>query len=324
MSVRPATLQRIEAAHRFCAFYRGYLANHLPMALVALDAMGADDARLARFEREHVKTHLEPIGNDPAFQRAVEALEARIARDGGEAVLRFEVARLTAGVCSGAFHGAIRTAYALECDSVREMAHALAYWGLAFQALPEPPPFTGRETPHQVLCAIARDARFAKRRFPGNNIAERLGNAAKHPEFAALVARVDPVKLDIDSLAAAVIRAYAASNDFTMLHGVTGTHAFGMLAPFAPDPTRALAHLWQAVVAAYLGAGSPAVEGEALAGNRALGWKEIHALAIQCSDEHDVKLAYTCWREHARTGDDLYRRVASSRVCHALRETMAC
>jgi hypothetical protein len=37
-----------------------------------------------------------------------------------------------------------------------------------------------------------------------------------------------------------------------------------------------------------------------------------------------VKLAYSCWREGARTGDDLYRRVASSRVCKALRETMAC
>jgi hypothetical protein len=151
-----------------------------------------------------------------------------------------------------------------------------------------------------------------------------LKNAAKHPEVTAFVARVDPAKLSVDSLAAAVIRVYAASNDFTMLHGVTGTHAFGLLAAYAASPTRALGHFWQALVAAYLGAGSPAVEGDALAGNAALGWPQIHALAIQCSDEHDVKLAYSCWREGARTGDDLYRRVASSRVCHALRETMAC
>jgi hypothetical protein len=324
VSVRPATLQRIEDAHRFGAFYRGYLANHLPMALVALDQMGADDARLARFEREYVTTHLEPIGKDPAFQGAVEKLAARISQEGRDAVLRSELERLVAGMGSGAFHGAIRTAYALESGSEREMAHALAYWSLAFAPLPEPPAFTGRESPVEVLASIAGDRRFAKRRFPGNNIAERLANAAKHPEFATLVARVDPDKLDLDSLAAAVVRVYAASNDFTMLHGITGTHAFGLLAPHATQLPRALGHLWQALVAAYLGAGSPAVERDALAGNSALAWEHIHALAIQCSDEHDVKLAYSCWREHARTGDDLYRRVASSRVCHALRETMAC
>ena len=324
MSVRPATLQRIEEAHRFSAFYRGYLANHLPMALVALDHMGADDARLARFEREHVKTHLEPIGNHPAFQSAVAQLAARIAKEGRDAVLGTELDRLAPGIGSGAFHGAIRTAYALESGSEREMAHALAYWSLAFEPLPAPPEFTGRESPLEVLVSIARDRQFAKRRFPGNNIAERLKNAAKHSAFPGLVARVHPGKLSIDTLAAAVIRVYAASNDFTVLHGVTGTHAFRLLAPHVADPEGALAHLWQAVVAAYLGAGSPAAEGDALLGNGALAWEQIHALAIQCSDEHDVKLAYSCWCEHARTGDDLYRRVASSRVCHAVRETVAC
>ena len=82
MSVRAATLKRIEDAHRFGGFYRGYLANHLPMALVALDHMGADDATLERFERAHLETHLEPIGNDREFQRAVEGFETRIARAG--------------------------------------------------------------------------------------------------------------------------------------------------------------------------------------------------------------------------------------------------
>ena len=138
MSVRPATLKRIEEAHRFGAFYRGYLANHLPMALVALDRMGADDAALARFEAGHVLTHLEPIERDPDFQRAVEVAEARLAREGRDAVLRCDLERLLTGIGSGAFHGAIRTAYALESGSPRELAHALAYWSLAFEPLPEP------------------------------------------------------------------------------------------------------------------------------------------------------------------------------------------
>ncbi|QJR10234.1 hypothetical protein DSM104443_01288 [Usitatibacter rugosus] len=324
MSLKPSTVARIEAAHRFGAFYRGYLANHLPMALASLDRMGADEATLERFEAQHVETHLEPIGNDPRFAQAVEAFAQRIALEGRDAVLRSTIGHLVTGTGSGAFHGAIRTAFALESGSDREMAHALAYWTLAFEPLPAPPALTGSETPHEVLIAISRDPRFAKHRFPGKNIAERLQSASRDPAFAGLVARVDPAKLSVASIAAAMIRVYAASTDFTMLHGVTGTHAFRLLAPFSSAPALATAQLWQAVVAAYLGAGSPAAEGEALKGSDALAWKDIHARAIRCTDEHDIKLAYSCWEECGHSGDDLYRRVASSVVCHALRETVEC
>jgi len=322
MSVREATLKRIEDAHRFGGFYRGYLANHLPMALVALDHLGADDATLERFERAHLETHLESIGNDPAFQRAVEGFETRIARAGTVYVLREDIDRLAAGIGSGAFHGAIRTAYATQSGSDREVAHALAYWTRAFESLPHPPELTGHQTPFEVLASIARNPPFAKP--PGRNIAERLQAAAQDPSFRSLVARVDRAKLSVASLAAALIRSYAASSNFTVLHGVTGTHAFRLLAEHSNDPGLALAHLWQAVVAAYLGAGSPAVEGVALKGSDALDWNTIRERAIRCMDEHDVKLVYSCWSEWEHYGDDLYRRVASSVVCHALHETVDC
>jgi hypothetical protein len=57
MSVRCATRARIEAGHRYGGFYRGDLANPLPMALVALDAMGADDAAAARLDPAHLTLH---------------------------------------------------------------------------------------------------------------------------------------------------------------------------------------------------------------------------------------------------------------------------
>ncbi len=323
MSLRPATRQRIEDAHRFSAFYRGYLANHLPMALVALDGLGADDAAIARFDAGYAPK-LEPLESHAEFARVARDFGQRIAREGRDAVLGAEIDRLAAAPASGAFHGAIRAAYALEADLDRELAHALAYWTLEFAPLPEPGPFTGTRSPHEVLACIGRDRRFSKRRFPGRNIVERTRNAAADPGFAALVASVDPAQLSLQALAGALIRAYAASGDFTLLHGVTGTHAMRLLAPHARDPRRALAHLWQALVAAYLGAGSPAVEGWGVEGSDALSWDSICARAVHCDDEHDVKLAYSCLREGAHYRDDQYRRVASSRVCHALRESMAC
>ena len=327
--IRPATRERIEAAHRFSAFYRTYLASHYPMALVSLDAMGADDAALDRFGA-HYLANLEPIGravvtiapgdeaahlgSPRAFPEWVAYFDAAIAADGTDDVLARWIDRLLPAVAAGAFHGAIRTAFALEAGSPRELAHALAYWAAAYETLRELPPAAGSSSCDEVLAAVARDPSFAGKRPPGRNIVECTKAAARMPELAGYVASTDPARLDLDAIARALIRAYAASGDFTLLHGVTGTHAFRLLSPHASHPAAALHDLWSALVAACVGAGAPPVEGWGLEGTDSLDWPAIHARALQREDEHDIKLAYSCWREWQHRGDDLYRRAASARV----------
>jgi questin oxidase-like protein len=340
MSVRPATLARIEGAHRFSAFYRGYLANHLPMALVALDAMGADDAAIERFESRYVASHLEPIaavafeiapgaearhfGDAAAFAAWVAYFEKRIRAEGVTAVLHAVLDPLMASVESGAFHGAIRTAYALESGSSREMAHALAYWSAAREAPLDLPAMAGTQSPTEVLRALSADGAFAGRRAPGRNILMRTRATMGRAEFRAHVERTDLSRLSLDTLAHATIRAYAATGDFTVLHAVTGCHAVRMLIRYTRERDAAVRRLWVGLAAAYAGEGAPAIDGWRLEGSDALDWPEIHRRAALCDDEHDVKLAYTCWREWQETGDDLYRRVGSALVCHALAEVEAC
>ncbi len=339
MSVRPTTRALVEEHLRFSAFYGGALANHLPMALAALEAMGASDQRLRDFAAGYARK-LEPLaparfaiapggekehlGSHAAFPAWVDYFAGRIAEQGSDAVLRHWLDILVAGAESGAFHGLIRVAYALEIGSEREMAHALAYWAAAFESLGAAPVLSGAESPAAVLAEMSRDPRLAGTRFPGRNIVERTAAAATDPAFAAMVARIDGAALTLDQLGQAMIRCHAASGDFTILHGVTGCHALRLLLPFMQDERAALAHFWQALAAAWLGAGSPPVAGFALEGSDGLGFDEILPAAVACDDEHDVKLAFSCWREWQRTNDSLYRRVASARVCHALRAERAC
>ncbi|HEX4333918.1 MAG TPA: questin oxidase family protein [Usitatibacter sp.] len=329
--IRPGTRERIEAAHRFGAFYRGYLASHYPMALVSLDAMGADDAVLDRFGATYL-SNLEPIepavvtiapgdeaahlGSPRAFPEWATYFNAAIAGEGMDAVLVRWTGRLLPAVAAGAFHGAIRTAYALEGGSPRELAHALAYWAAAYETLPEMPPASGKLSCDEVLAAVGRDPAFAASRPPGGNIIERTAAAARMPQLATHVASTDPARLDLDAIARALLRAYAASGNFTLLHGVTGTHAFRLLSAHASDADASLGDLWSALVAAYAGAGAPRVEGWGLglAGADSLDWPAIHSRALDREDEHDIKLAYTCWREWQHRGDDLYRRAASARL----------
>jgi hypothetical protein len=340
VSVRPATLARIEGAHRFSAFYRGFLANHLPMALVALDAMGADEAALDRFQSRYEASHLEVLappafeiapGDEPRYFGNAEAYPAwavyfgkRIRAEGVTAVLASVLDRLMAGIESGAFHGAIRCAYALESGSPREMAHALAYWAASLESPIEAPVISGSDSPRDVFAALSADPEFAGKRAPGRNILLRTRAVMMRPEFRMYVQRADPSQLSLDILAHVLIRAYAATGNFTLLHGVTACHAARLLTRFARDRDAAARRLWVALVAAYMGEGCPAIDGWNLDGRDTLDWPDIHARAVRCNDEHDVKLAYTCWREWQETCDDLYRRVASAQVCHAAAEMEAC
>jgi hypothetical protein len=308
--VRPATTRLIEEAHCYSGSYRGGFANHLPMALVALDAMQAADERIVAYKRGY-ETLLEPLGD--AERARIDTVRESIARQGAATTLARCSRRLGDGVGSAAFHGAIRAAYALESGSDAELAHALAYWDLVHEVLPCVATPRGSESPLEVLAAISRDAVHAGKKPQGRGISARMDAVARSGACDAFVARLDPAALDLDLLGAALIRAYAATGDFTLLHGVTGCQAFRALAPHFEDPRAALTRLWVAVVAAYMSCGSPTLDGD-LVGQDDLPWDDVHREAVKCDDEHDVKLAYSCWREWQRSGDDLYRRAASARV----------
>jgi hypothetical protein len=329
VSAGAEALARIEAAHRYGAVYGAGLASHHPMAIAALDAMGAAAADFDRFESRYV-SQLEPIapavveiqpgdeaahlGSPRAFPEWLVYFTSAIEKEGEGEVLRRWIDRLTPAVAAGAFHGAIRTAFALESGARHELAHGLSYWAASYSTLPAVPTPSGSRSPAEVLAALSRDPEYAGKRPPGRGIISRAIAAARHPDFGRHVASLDPDQLALDAIARALLHAYAASGDFTMLHGVTGTHAFRLLAPHASDSGAALQDLWSAVVAVYLGAGAPPVEGWGLEGDDALDWPAIHAHALKREDEHDIKLAYSCWREWQHRGDDLYRRVASARV----------
>jgi hypothetical protein len=308
--VRPSTTRLIEAAHAYSPIYRGGLANHLPMALVALDGMSASDEEIGAFKRSY-ETQLEPLRDHERVH--VDTLRESITREGAAPVVARASTRLAEGLASGAFHGAIRTAYALESGSDTEVAHALVYWELARGVLACDALPAGHESPIDVLTAISRDPARAGRKPAGAGIAARMAAVAREDGFGDYVARLDPAALDLDLFAAALIRAYAATGDFTLLHCVTGCHAFRELCAHFEDRPEALRRLWIAIVAAYMSCGSPPLDAD-LRGNDRLSWPEVHRAAARRDDEHDIKFAYSCWREWQRSGDDLYRRAASARV----------
>ncbi|HEX5130153.1 MAG TPA: questin oxidase family protein, partial [Usitatibacter sp.] len=207
MSASAAASRRIAAAHRYGAIYRGGLASHHPMAITALDAMGASEADMDAFEARYLP-QLEAmpsavvtiqdgdeaahLGSTRAFPEWLVYFQSAIAREGGDTVLRRWVDRLIPAVASGAFHGAIRTAFAIESGAREELAHGLAYWASSYATLPMPGEPSGSRSPYEALAAIAADPALAGKRLPGNGIISRAVAAAKLPQFAACVSSLDP------------------------------------------------------------------------------------------------------------------------------------
>ena len=135
---------------RYAPDFGNRLSNHLSMALVALEKMGAPPSQLEAFADSYVK-NLEPIperrraanmdspdrhlGEADRFGDYVDFFTFRVGEVGNEPVVRGWVPILLPGMSGAGFHGMIRTAYAIMTKLPDEIATALAYWASAYQFL---------------------------------------------------------------------------------------------------------------------------------------------------------------------------------------------
>jgi hypothetical protein len=307
--------------------FGGGLTNHQSMALVALAELGADGPALRKFARRYDR-HLEPmrargaavayaeidrvLGERTALLGLVDALAQELRTRGRDDVLREVLPKLWPSVGAAAYHGVIRTAYAVRrsADDL-ELAHALAYW--ATHATPlRPLPRThgaARDVAAVVAGALAREELRVDR---GGLIDHRMREAATKPGFDDVVAALAIDDETPAALAAAALRLYLGTGDFTTLHGVTGTHAVRVLAPWTRDEDVVARWHWQWLLSAAL-----TVRDAKLADANDGGapdWPELLAIATLRHDDHDVKLVDTCREQHEALATPGYRAAAALRL----------
>ena len=296
------------------------ITSHLPMALHALQSLGADDTRLESFfdayrrkleggRRHAAAAPLDDwpslLGDDAAFAPLQATFGALLARQGVGETLRRVLPVLLPGVCAAAFHGVIRTAHAVETGHRGELAAALAYWGWRWQPLLAPPaddalPFDG------WAARLIAEAPAWTMQAP--LISLRMAGASESKPYRALAGRLAPSPALLPQLAALAVARYAETRNFTVLHMVTGLRALRVLSPWlALDETlaRGLVH---AFTAAYLAARIPAAPEPPQAPPRS--WDEVIAAAIAQDDDHVIKIVHACRAEAAAYGEGRYLQAA--------------
>lgn len=317
--VSKACSELLAGARHFAPQYGPGLANHLPMALVALDRMGAGAAAMRAFA-VHYATRLVRYADEPGvadprehlgagkhYAQVARHFQQRIEEAGSDAVLREWVPVLLPGLATGAFHAMIRLAYAVDAGDDAQAALALAYWVTAYKPLP----MSGEVADDSPAAIAARLANAVKGQvFEGGTIGDRMGQVAVHPCLSATA--VQPKHLSLRDLAQFSIGAYAVRENFTILHTVTGCHAFRLLLPFAGAEQPVLRHLWQAVLVAYLSTISQ--DREPAPAVPLLPIDQIRVRACSSLNDHVIKICYTALCEYREYGDDRYLVVASRNV----------
>jgi hypothetical protein len=305
---------------RFAPEYGHGLSNHRPMALLALQRLGADASRLQAWAAAY-EARLRPapppqawpagdawtgrLGERSAWPAYRDLFMQWIAHEGAAETLEQVLPALMPGVAAAAFHGAIRVAAAARSGHPHELADALAYWASRWRPLGPLPAGDGPEADPEAILRRLKAGRSTKRLI-ADRMADAARDAALHAELARLA--IDDARPDalLQRLARLAAKAYALSGSFTALHLVTGCHAMHVLWRFAVDRGAALRAFWQAygvaVVAAQMQA-RPAVP--------LRPWLELTAAAIAQDDEHVIKLVEAGREEERAYGGDDWRAAAS-------------
>ena len=323
-----AVLQRLldEGAAHDCEF-RGGLSNHRPMALTALAALGAGEARLEAFAAAYARRlnkapkpvawkSGEPwrgrFGQRAAWPRYRDLFGQWIAHEGSGAVLAQALPPLFEGAGAAAFHGLIRTAYAVRAAHRGELVDGLAYWSCRWLDLGAARPAGRVADALKLLKALPIELQQDH-----GLIFERMQGAAAGAEFEGAVTRLRVDEGTLERIARAAAQLYALSGNFTVLHLVTGAQALRVLLPFVdgPDETQAaLGAFWRAAVAGALASGArferqpPAPK----------PWDELVAAALASDDEHLIKIVDACREEQRHHGGaDDWQRAATRAVLGA-------
>jgi hypothetical protein len=309
------------------------LTNHLPMALVAKEGLGANAEELTRFAKAYSKkitaldapsvrldntTWTTAIGNRDAAADLRSYFVERISEEGSDEALRSHLPALLPGISGAAFHGVIRLAYAIEVSSPSRIAAGLAYLaevGAPLRAL-APSDVTSPD-PSEILSELSRSPNLPAR--PNlRNITEEMSAVAQSDLFDATVSSLEITGDTFPHLAEAALHLYASTDDFTALHGVTGVEAISRLRPWIDDDELLSRFAFQALVAAYLSIGTPPLWSrdhlDEFAESNDSDPKAVALTAAFSNDEHVSKLVYTAHRSWEQTRDPLYLAVAARKA----------
>lgn len=302
--------------------FAGGLSNHGPMAAEALCVLGRDDALLPWVEKYRTRLQEHPdernrisrdnwreaLGDGARIGDWIAFFGRELSERPWPDVLDEWIAVLAPGIIASATHGVIRTGHAARSLAGgetplrrHELAEGLGYWAARYALLPgTPSPSTQALLPSQAVARL--ELLPEDRRVMRNTITNGLSPLREFAPFAGAIDLVDSTgdgSAFLSDLTETFARVYLANHKLVIhfIHAVTGPSAVRLLAPYLSDDTAALAlrYAWQASAALY---SAFATAPPATVEPHDYDWDDIIDQAVATGDEHAIKFAEACLREH--------------------------
>lgn len=281
--------------------YQGHLSDHLPMALLAMQAAGAERSDLTQYAARY-RGRLDPpvrhaphppaefvdaVGHLDAYGSLLAFFDREIERRGTRRTLTTWLPQLVSGWVRFAFHPIIRLAYGVRFEVASEIAAGLAYLASA-----------GPDPALQALADTASPGDEPLLPAPGPALAEPFEQRYNATVASgALEGRVVVLPDHRRRVAELGLGLFNDTHDFFALHVVTGTHALGVCTDAIGLPADGL--LSAGVLAAYVTIGAPRFDSTA------------RPTPASVDDEHDAKLAFTCMDQARLLDSGRYRDACS-------------
>lgn len=291
--------------------------DHGPMAYLAMHGLGMGFDDIAAFADAYrsrlmptpppnttvdAATWGEHVGRRQSYSALLTFFEHEIEAMGWQDTVSHYLPQLISGWVKDAFHPLIRLGYGIEFESSAEIAAGLAYMTItgfdpALAGIAE------RQSAHlhgaAYLASLQplRDSQFS--RGPFNARYQRITEGATELKPAG-----GSSKRVFEDVGRACLEVFHATHDFFALHLVTASHAFRVCSPWAGADVAPL--FSSGIAIAYLAIGAPQFDPLT---------RRAAALPLErlrkSSDEHDIKLAYSCLKQSHTFGDPTYEWVAN-------------
>jgi hypothetical protein len=197
-----------------------------------------------------------------------------------------------------------------------ELAHALAYWAAAYSELPGRPLTGGMRSTEQAVAVLP-----VLQLAPRGLISEHLGNLKDLPEFADAVTALRPPSdvpadlIELSRVFSGVFVAHARHAPIAFVHAVTAPVAVSSILGHLPPETwrGTYDRLWQMSAALYSGYAYRSVPEPAPETDPPRP-EELAGRAAETGEEHAIKLTEAALRQHALTGDPVFRQAAARAI----------
>jgi len=318
--------------------YGSGMTNHLNMGLFALSQLGAEDEQLNRYakhyiahaelkkapvpnvriNRENFNLYLGDRTNYSAYVVFFKDVFGNLEFGSNDftTLLEIYVNELIDGAAGGAFHGLIRLAYAYELQSEEEICKALAYLAECYMKMGETSDILAldEKEPMNAMMDLSEVTYFQEMTFSRAMITGRMRDVFEDPMFMMLATKLPDQYLNSESFHGLLINIYGMTQNFTMLHAYTSTHALRVLEPLIENYEDALQRHWFNLQIAYLSTNcTPFVVLPKM--DIVPSWGHIFTQALHKTDVHTIKVIYSMFDQTQIFGEgDLGRMLAVIRL----------